>query len=886
MVIKSLLFSKSSLLHSTKIVGLAGIIISSVVLVNAQIDEKMPGTIPKEILDDWKAQGGTAEEIKKSLPAEYAAKCDGTFESACHWRRVYRMKQFPFLKRIMFARHHNLGAIAIGFWVNVGSADVTDTYFKAEGALCLLNFDNYYSQYKEILTKDDACVRDPCISLDGKKVVFAMSGNGKGTGYLLYEMEIDNPGKVKQLTQYPAGLKVADFEPCYLPNGDIMFASTRCFGVIDCGWQPTTNMFVMNGEGKYLRRISFDQVHVGYPVLRPDGTVMYWRWEYNDRDIANICGLFTMNPDGSHQTELFGNQTTWPMLFVQGRPVPGNPNKYFAIASGHHGDYSGEALIVDISKGSNGPENVQMISPPRKTETRDKNDNFAFGGIYRNSEYPYPLNEEWYLVGYREENQLNSMSRISISTPFKIYLKHIDGKSRELLAWGNGSLHHPVVVAPWKEIWGSDPFPVAEQANFNDSMGIFTMQDVYVGEGMKGVKRGVAKRLRVVALKYRVSGACQNGWAGQVLGAKPADVIFSAPAICPVSLWGGSWDVKIPLGETPINPDGSAAFKVPARTPVYFQVLDSNGCMIATMRSWATLMPGEVFSCVGCHESKAEAPATGNNALAAKAQKLETPLGIENQGFDYPKFVQPILDKHCVKCHTANHSSGLDMRGDLVYNNSAKKSYATSYSSFFKGIGASKSNKAINIATIFSQAPQLPPYSHGSTKSGIIKNVLSGHKDVKLTDKEIRILACWIDCEAPHAPAYDAYMNESDAKRYKELEATAKKCYDIEAQNVKEYAAYQRTRVNFDGKKSKNSAIYVQKPLNVVYNSQKHTLVLQKESIGIFKLVDLKGRIIYRTIIPEGNVTISLPSSLGCGLYIARFEGEDGIEQATISVQQ
>ena len=181
---------------------------------NAAIDETMPASIPSEILADWQDQGGTAEEIKASLPEEYAARCDGSFESACHWRRVFRMSQFPQMETIMFARHHNIGSIAVGFWVNVGSPDITDVHFQAEGALCLLKFENFYSQYEEILTKNDAHVKDPCISLDGKKVVFAMSGNGKGTGYRLFEMEIDDPSSVRQLTHNPPGLTVADFEPC------------------------------------------------------------------------------------------------------------------------------------------------------------------------------------------------------------------------------------------------------------------------------------------------------------------------------------------------------------------------------------------------------------------------------------------------------------------------------------------------------------------------------------------------------------------------------------------------------------------------------------------------------------------------------------------------
>jgi DNA-binding beta-propeller fold protein YncE/mono/diheme cytochrome c family protein len=757
------------------------------------IDATMPANIPSEILADWKDQGGTAEEIKASLPEEYAAKCDGSFESACHWRRVYRMSQFPQLKTIMFNRRHNMGSIAIGYWVNVGSRDVTDQNFEARGALCLLKFENYYSQYKEIFTRNDMCVKDPSISMDGKKVVFAMS-RGRGQGFLLYEMKIDDPNSLKQLTFNPPNLTVADFEPCYLPNGDVMFSSTRCFGTIDCGWQSTSNMFVMNGEGKYIRRLGFDQVHTFYPVLLGDGNVLYSRWEYNDRDIANICGIFRMGPDGSHQTEVFGNQTTWPMNIMQARPVPGSPNKFFGIAGAHHGAYSGEVCVMDSSIDTNGPEHVTMISPPRKTETLNKNDTMAMGGAYKNSEYPYPLNDQWYLVSYRNVGQ-EQFGGIS-NTPYKIYLKNVDGKSRELLAWGGGSLHEPMVVAPWKDIWGYDPPSVAQMADFKESTGTYTIQDVYEGEGMKGVARGAAKTIRVVALRYRVSGGCDSGFAGQVMGGKPFNVIFSAPNINPPSLWGASWDVKEVLGEAKINEDGSASFKVPARTPLYFQVLDAQGRSIASMRSWSTLMPGETFSCVGCHESKTKAPRAGTVATAGEAKPLEPTLGVENQGFDFPKFVQPILDKHCVSCHKANSPSG-DLTGNLVSNGSAKKSFARSYVTLMNGIGQSTSNRAISIASIFSQAPQMPPYSYGSTKSGMIR-VLTGdkdanHKGVNVSDKELRILACWIDLEAPHSGSYDAYMPAADAQRYKQLEANAQRWYDIEARNVKEFAALQQS---------------------------------------------------------------------------------------------
>jgi hypothetical protein len=544
--------------------------------------------------------------------------------------------------------------------------------------------------------------------------------------------------------------------------------------------------------------------------------------------------------------------------------------------------------ILDITKSSNGPENITMISPPRETKTRDNNDNFAFGGVYRNSEYPYPLNDKWYLVSYN-----GSTSNQHTSTAYKIYLKNVDGKSQELLAWGTGSLHDPVVVAPWEDIWG-DPAPrVVEQANFNDSMGIVTMTNAYYGAGMKGIDKstGIAKSLRVVGLKWRVSGACENGWAGMISGSKPADVNFAAPDICPVALWGGSWDVKILLGEAKIYADGSAAFKVPARTPLFFQVLDSNGCSIASMRSWSTLMPGERFSCYGCHEDKNESPVVIPNPLCGGTpQLLDKKLGVEDQGFDFPKIIQPILDKSCKSCHSSSsHASGFDFTGTLVNNSAAKKSYATSYTSMFKGIGASNSNKAINIATILSQAPQMPPNSYGARQSGLIKDVLSGAMPkggTKLADKDIRILAAWIDLEAPHSGSYDAYMSSSDAQKYKQLEATAQKWYDIEAKNVKDYAAWQKAHPPvITG--SAGASAFIAKQLKIRYLPKLHVVALSKVSQGTFKLVDLRGKVISRIKLSHqntGDVKFSLPASLAKGLYIARFEGVSGTAQAKISI--
>lgn len=858
-------------------------VISPLKKVQAEIDQTMPSNIPNEVISDWKDQGGTMDQIKSKLEEEgydeFAAKIEGSgdqgFLSACHWRRVAHMSRFEEdLETIMFARHHNFGGILMGYDNNVDGS-TTDSDYRAEGALCLLKFENYYSQYEEFISKGDKVVRDPCISLDGKKVCFAMSGGGRGSGYHLYEAEIDNPNNVTQLTENPAGMTVADYEPCYLPNGNIMFNSTRNFGQLDCATNPTTNMFLMSGEGKFIHQVGFDQVHTFYPTLMDDGSVLYSRWEYNDRDVRNSFGYMVMNPDGCRQMEYFGQQTTWPMSMLHGRQVPGTP-KIMGIASGHHSVYAGELFIADPSlgdpdKGFNGENCITMLAPQREAKPVVHTSGMMQPGdvqfLFQN---PFPLSSKYFLISYRKSER----------DRYRIYFMDVDG-NRELLAWAGQSLSQPVLVREW------DVPRIAEQADYEKvdgeyKPGGYTIQDVYYGLGMDGVEKssGVAKAVRVVKLRYRVQGMGTGG--GSEMGSGPSGV-FTPAVMMPVSIYGGSWEAKEVLGEAPVFEDGSAAFQVPSREPVFFQVIDEDGMAIATMRSWSTLMPGEILACVGCHENRNLAPPDGGIPQAGTTPKpLETPLGIENKPFDYGDFVAPILNEHCgSKCHGSGHQSGFDLRDGM----SGK--WTRSYASLMRGVSSSGQNKAINIVTMFSTPPQKPPYTYGACKSGMMENILSGHKDVNLSEKEKKIVACWLDLGGVHSGTYDKYMSGGAKSAWDRQMQKLEKWKEIEEQNLLELA-----EVQVATRQKKNGAIKLSSLIkeNIRFIPTLHTLVLKEASQGTLRLLDLRGRVIFSKKLSdqhaEGTATISLPSSLSAGLYLAKFEGGNGVQQTKFTITQ
>ena len=191
-----------------------------------------------------------------------------------------------------------------------------------------------------------------------------------------------------------------------------------------------------------------------------------------------------------------------------------------------------------------------------------------FGQTGPQYQYPYPLDEDNYLVAYCPEGWLTIDG--PYTPPFGVYFMKATGE-RELLAfdWSISS-GQPILFAP-QEAPRVKASSVDEGANY----GTFVAQDIYMGPGLAGIERGTVKKLRVVALEYRAAKVGKGSTAGEV---------DQGLVQTPVSFNNGTWDVKHVLGEVDVEEDGSVAFKVPARA-VYFQLLDEKGYCVQLMRS-------------------------------------------------------------------------------------------------------------------------------------------------------------------------------------------------------------------------------------------------------------------------------------------------------------
>ena len=779
-----------------------------------------------ELCEEYESETEAFEKTKGELTASNAPGADprwrSLYYSACSERRARRLDdlreycdQIFYVKHFVFGGTEGLTGIA-----NLSDAVHHDQTTERRGGseLCLLTVGEDGTVKNEtLIEKPEGVIRDPNLSWDAEKLVFSMRDNFELDDYSLFEMKTSDRS-TRRLTSPPVygGRKYpcADYEPCYAPDGSILFASTRHTQINDCWPNDNADIYACDADGNHIRRLTYDELDVNFPQITADGRVVYTRWEYSDRNAFFLHPLFTMNPDGSAQTEYVGNNSSYPASYLQARAIP-DSTKLVAIISGHHVPHKGKLALIDRSLGTQNGDCVEFVGGSSPDGTPGRVPNPIKPGDYNNGQidffgqsgpqyqYPYPLDEDHYLVAYCPEGWLTIDG--PYTPPFGVYFMTATGE-RELLAFDwSISCGQPIPFVPREEprvkSTGIDP-----GANY----GTFVVQDIYTGPGLRGIERGTVKKLRVVALEYRAAKVGKGSNAGE---------IDWGLVQTPVSFNNGTWDVKHVLGEVDVEEDGSVAFKVPARTPVYFQLLDEKGYCVQTMRSWATLQGNERFACLGCHEDKLETGAmqTGqlNSIAANKAPQtprladgslhplierlesescldsVENYLGVNapaldcdpnapTAGFSYRQNVQPILDKHCVECHHGapigdldadKPRSSLDLRGIVesvdrlkqAPDDDHKRAFTRSYLNLTNN-GKVDGSRWVKWLEVRSRSEMLPPYFIGSAKSPLMDYLEPSHYDVDVSELEKRTIACWIDLLIPFCGSY------TDANQWSSIE--------------------------------------------------------------------------------------------------------------------
>ena len=566
--------------------------------------------------------------------------------------------------------------------------------------------------------------RDLEVSFDGQHILFAMR-NGVDDNYHLYEIEADGAG-LRQLTW---AQHVFDIDPVYLPDGDIVFTSSREPKYCMCNRHIMGNLFRMTADGANIHQIGKSTLFEGHPSVMPDGRLLYDRWEYVDRNFGDAQGLWVVNPDGTNHAIFWGNNTGSPGGVLDARVMPGTGLCLCVFSSCHDRPW-GALAIVDRAKGHDGRPPVVRTWPPEAIELVDVQGSFdAFKSVQPKYEDPYPLSSKYFLVSRTVSRETGEQMGIFLVDVF-----------------GNENLLHTEVPGCF------DPFPlgprqrppvVPVRRTFASDRGTFYVQDVYAGPYSQDIPRGSIKYLRVVESPEKRNWT-DPAWGGQGQHA-------------PAMNWH-SFENKRILGTVPVEQDGSAHFDVPAERFVFFQLLDEDGMMVHSMRSGVNLQPGETQGCVGCHEDRNSTPPTATTSLLAlqRAPSQLTGWYGPPREFNYQAEVQPVFDRHCAGCHDFQQPAGEKLRlvkdRSLAFNASYTDLWRLGYIQCVGGGGATV----------------MPAKSWGSHASKLVRVLRDGHpdhKDVRLSAEELDRIVTWIDLNAPYYPVYESAYPDNPCGR-------------------------------------------------------------------------------------------------------------------------
>jgi len=565
---------------------------------------------------------------------------------------------------------------------------------------------------KTLLDLPEGVARDLDVGFDGRTILFSMRRNVKDD-YHLYEMAADGSG-LRQLTSLPG---VSDFDPLYLPDGRIAFSSTREPKYCMCNRHIMGNLFRMDADGANIHQIGRSTLHEGHGTLTPEGTIVYDRWEYVDRNFGDAQGVWTCNPDGTNHALYFGNNTKSPGAVLDTRAIPGT-DSFIATFSSCHDRPWGALAIVDRSRGLDGKGPVVRTWPPDAVNLVMVGNYDTFKRVKPKYEDPYPLDDP---SAPGSAGKYFLCSRQIEGEQMGIVLVDVFGNELVLHAEAPGC-YDPMPLGPRPR-----PAVVPDRIDLGRPDGAFYVRDVYIGTGMDGVKRGTVKYLRVVESPEKRFWT-QTNWQG---GGTQA----------PGMAWNDFNNKRI-LGTVPVEADGSAYFTVPADRFVYLQLLDANGMMIQSMRSGMIVRPGETLGCVGCHESRHSAvPNLAKKAMGRAPDRLKPWYGAPRL-FNYRTEVQPVFDKHCVRCHDFGRKGA----GKVVLAGDLARSFNISYMEL----------RRKNLVKVVGAGPPevQMPYSWGSHASRIIKVLREGHNDLRLDAESFDRLVTWIDINAPYYPSY------------------------------------------------------------------------------------------------------------------------------------
>ncbi len=523
-----------------------------------------------------------------------------------------------------------------------------------------------------------------------------------------------------------------EFDPCFLPNGRIVFVSERSEGGIRCGSRPlvSTTLHGMMRDGSDIIPLSHHDTNEWHPSVDNDGMIVYTRWDYVDRDSDIAHHVWRCFPDGRDPRSQHGNypevREARPWMEMSIRAIP-NSRRLVATAAPHHGEAYGSFVLIDeripddravsqirrLTPEYHFPESESapgVPHPPTRGKHRPRGECFGTA---------WPLSEDFYLCVF-DAAQRN----------YGICLLDSFGNNVRVYADPQIAALDPIPLRPRPR---PPRIPVnTTQARADRTANTASKSLLFIADAtdtdLALPENTPIRELRIINVFPKSNAVLDQPRIG----------------VAAQSLARGV------LGTVPVEPDGSVYCEIPHGVGLYFQLLDEHGAAIQTMRSITYAHQGETLSCVGCHEHKHRAPEPGKGPAAMALQRAPSQIRREAPGsypLTFPRLVQPVLDRHCTACH-AKQPKAPSLAGNRFGQHGWSEAALTLRKVAWGKAGGNGSGLRTN-RTSYSVPGQV-----GARAARLYTMLKAGHQKVTLPPADMRRLILWLDANSCFYGAY------------------------------------------------------------------------------------------------------------------------------------
>lgn len=496
-------------------------------------------------------------------------------------------------------------------------------------------------------------VKDLHVSHDGTRLLFAMrapeiegADDEDQPTWNIWEFDSSADALRRIIDSDVTARAGQDVAPAYLPDGRIVFSSTRQRtskavlldegkpqfpGLDEDRDNPAFVLHVMDDDGANIEQITFNQSHDLDPLVTDAGTIVFSRWDNAGQTRNNGVNLYQVNPDGTGLSYLYGRhshdsvsdtsdvqylnarKTDTGALLVQLRPF--ESTDYASVPAEVSVEQYVEAdLRLDGSAGTGQRPLVEGAGfdgePSLQGSYSSVSPLLDGTGRYLVSWTPCRLQNvtSEQIVNCTEE-RLASEDFEPASPVYGLWLLDVaTATQRPVVQPIEGEQFDEAVLLkprPLETFLPETQFAGDQGVLADDGYGVLDIRSVYDLDGADTAPGGIsatadpvqtsadARPARFLRLEKPVAMPDDNvrDFDNSAFGRSRAQLMREI------------------LGYVPVEPDGSVRVAVPANVAFAVSVLDADGQRLGPRhQNWLSVRPGEVLSCQGCHDPNSDVP--------------------------------------------------------------------------------------------------------------------------------------------------------------------------------------------------------------------------------------------------------------------------------------